>query len=61
MLGNDDVIDEELYAGTAKSKEGVFARECYKQAKEEESNVDTVWQDGDSSSAKSVTEHHSNS
>lgn len=30
-----DVIDEELYAGTAKSMEGVLAGECYKQAKEE--------------------------
>ena len=56
-----DVIDEELYAGTAKSMEGVLAGECYKQAKEEGCHVNTVWQDGDSSSAKSVTEYHSNS
>ena len=41
--------------------EGVLAGECYKQAKEEGCYVDTVWQDGDSSSAKSVTEYHSNS
>ena len=61
MRGKDDVIDEELYAGTAKSMEGVLAGECYKQAKEEGCHVDTVWQDGDSSSAKSVTEHHSKS
>lgn len=56
-----DVIDEELYAGTAKSMEGVLAGECYKQAKEEGCHVNTVWQDGDSSSAKSVTEYNSNS
>ena len=61
IRGKDDVIDEELYAGTAKSMEGVLAGECYKQAKKEGCHVDTVWQDGDSSSAKSVTEHHSNS
>ena len=61
MRGNDDVIDEELYAGTAKYMEGVPAGECYKQAKDEGCNVDIVWQDGDSSSAKSVTEHYSNS
>ena len=46
--------------GTAKSTEGVLAGECYKQAKEEGCHVDTIWQDGDFSSAKSVTEHHSN-
>ena len=56
-----DVINEELYAGTAKSMERVLAGECYKQAKEEGCHVNTVWQDGDSSSAKSVTEYHSNS
>ena len=53
--------DEELYADTAKYMEGILAGECYKQAKDEGCNVDTVLQDGDSSSAKSVTEHHSNS
>ena len=56
-----DVIDEELYAGTATSMEGVLAGECYKQAKEDGCHVNTVWQDGDSSSAKSVTEYNSNS
>ena len=61
MRGKDDVIKEELYAGTAKSMEGILTGECYKQAKEEGCHVDTVWQDGDSSCAKSVTEHHSNS
>ena len=59
MRGDDDVISEELYADTAKSMEGVLVKECYKEAKGEGCNVDTVWQDEDSSSAKSVTEHHS--
>lgn len=58
MRGNDDVIEEDLYEGTAKPMEGVLADECYKQAKEEGCVVNTVWQDGDSSSAKSVTLHH---
>lgn len=33
MQGKDEVIDE-LYAGTAKSTEGVLAGECYKHAKD---------------------------
>ena len=42
MQGKDDVIEEELYAGTAKSMEGILAGECYKQAKEEGFHVDTL-------------------
>lgn len=61
MWGNDNIIEEELYAGTAKSMEGVLAGECYQQAKDEGCCVNTVWQDGDSSSAKSVSEHHPDS
>ncbi|XP_048585672.1 uncharacterized protein LOC125568208 [Nematostella vectensis] len=45
---------EELYHGTAKSMEGVLAEECYGQAKEEGCDIICVWQDGDSSSKKSV-------
>ena len=56
--GGDDVIDDELYAGTAKSMEGVLADECYQQAKDEGYVINTVRQDGDSSSAKSVMKHH---
>ena len=56
--GGDDIIDHELYAGTAKSMEGVLADECYQQAKDEGCVINTVWQDGDSSSAKSVMKHH---
>lgn len=54
MRGRDDVVDGELYEGTAKSMEGVLANECYKEAKEEGCKVEVVWQDGDSSAAKSV-------
>ena len=58
MRGGNDVVEDELYAGTAKSMEGVLADNCHKQAKVESCIVDTVWQDGDSSSAKSVTAPH---
>ena len=33
--GGDDVIEDKLYAGTAKSMEGVLADECYQHAKDE--------------------------
>ena len=35
MRGKDDVVDEELFEGTAKSMEGFLAGECYKEAREE--------------------------
>ena len=35
MRRKDDVVEEELYEGTAKSMEGVLADECYEQAKNE--------------------------
>lgn len=54
MCGKDDVVDEELYEGTAKSMEGFLAGECYKEAREEGCKVEVVWQDGDSSASKSV-------
>ena len=56
--GGDDIIDDKLYAGTAKSMEGVLVDECYQQAKDEGCVINTVWQYGDSSSAKSVMKHH---
>lgn len=52
MRGGSD--DDELFLGTAKSMEGILADECYKQAKDEGCNIAVVWQDGDSSSQKSV-------
>ena len=58
MRGRDDVIEDELFEGTAKSMEGVLASECYEQAKSEGCKVEVVWQDGDSSAAKSVSQHH---
>ncbi|EDO39153.1 predicted protein [Nematostella vectensis] len=47
--------DDELYKGTAKSMEGVLAEECYRQAKNEGCDIAVVWQDGDSTAKKSVT------
>lgn len=38
--------------------EGVLEEKCYKQAKNEGSKVEVVWQDGESSTAKSITLHH---
>jgi len=58
MQSSGYVIEEDLYEKTAKSMEGVLADKCYTQAKEEGCVMNTVWQDGDSSSAKSVTLHH---
>ena len=54
--GHDNVIKEELYKGTSKSAEGYSARELMLTAKEEGLNIDTHWQDADSSSSKSVEE-----
>lgn len=54
MRGKDDVVDEELFEGMAKSMEGFLAGECYKEAREEGCKVEVVWQDGDSSASKSV-------
>ena len=58
MRGRDDVVEDELFEGTAKSMEGVLASECYEQAKSEGCKVEVVWQDGDSSAAKSISQHH---
>ena len=48
--------DDDLFMGTAKSMEGFLAGECYRQGKDEGCNIEVVWQDGDSSSQKSVEE-----
>ena len=58
MRGRDDVVEDEVFEGTAKSMEGVLAEECYKEARDEGCKVEVVWQDGDSSSAKSVMKYH---
>ena len=58
MRGKDDVVEEELFEGTAKSMEGILAEECYKQARDEGCKVEVVWEDGDSCAAKSVKKHH---
>ena len=58
MRGKDDVIDEELFAGTSKSMEGCLAEVRYKEAKDEGCDVEVVWQDGDSSAANAVSMWH---
>ncbi len=54
MRGNDDVIDEPLFPGTATAAEGHLAEVLFKRAKEEGCNMEVNWQDNDSSAAKSV-------
>ena len=51
-VGGDE--EDELFLGTSKAMEGALANECYSRAKEEGCIVEVVWQDGDSSSEKSV-------
>lgn len=58
MRGKDDVVEDELFEGTAKSMEGILAEKCYKEARDEGCKVEVVWQDGDSSSAKPVKKYH---
>ena len=54
MRGNDDVIEQPLYPGTSKSAEGFLAEKVFQQARDEGCQVVINWQDGDSSSAKSI-------
>ena len=54
MRGKDDVVEDDLFEGTAKSMEGILAEECYKQARDEGCKVE----DGDSSAAKAVKNYH---
>ena len=52
--GRDEIIQEELYAGTSKAAEGYAARDTFRKAKEEGMQVAVHWQDADSSSANAV-------
>ena len=56
MRGSDDVVEDPLYPGTAKSAEGHLAGKLFQQAREEGCQVSVNWQDSDSSSAKAITE-----
>ena len=55
MCGSDNVVEEPLYPGTAKSAEGHLAGKLFQQAREEGCQVSVNWQDSDSSSAKAIT------
>ena len=55
MRGSDDVVEEPLYPGTAKSAEGRLAGKLVQQAKEEGCQVLVNWQNSDSSSDKAIT------
>ena len=54
MRGSDDVVEEPLFPGTAKSAEGHMAKILFQRAKDEGCRVVVNWQDSDSSSAKAV-------
>ena len=54
--GRDDIIQDELYAGTSKSAECFAALVTFKKAKEEGMQIAVHWQDADSSSANAVAE-----
>ena len=56
--GSDDIVEEEVNGGMAKSMEGRVAEECYGKAMEEGCGVEVVWQNGDSSSSLSVEKHY---
>ena len=56
ILVNDNLIEENLYQGTAKSAEGYGAKECFAQAKVDGMAIEIHWQDSDSSSSNSVHE-----
>ena len=58
MRGKEKVVSKALFEVTSKSMEGIMSDECYERAKEEGCKVEVVWQDGDSSAAKSVKKHH---
>lgn len=54
--GGDNIIEEELYGGTAKSAEGYAAQIAFKNAKEDGMNIQTNWQDADSTSGSAFKE-----
>ena len=54
MRGNDSVIDDELFEGTAKAAEGHAAEIAFGLARDDNMHIEVNWQDGDSSSANSL-------
>ncbi len=56
MRGNDDIVEEDLFEGTAKSAEGYAAEKVFNKAKEEGLFIEVNWQDADSSSGKAFEE-----
>ena len=52
--GKDTVTAESTYDGTSKSAEGFGAEKAFEEAKSENMNIAVHWQDGDSTSAKSL-------
>ena len=54
MRGNDSVIDDELFEGTAKAAEGHAAEFAFGLARDDNMHIEVHWQDGDSSSANSL-------
>ena len=58
MRGEDDLVEGELYKGTAKSAEGYAADEAFGMAKDDGMHVEVQWQDADSSSSASFHKHY---
>ena len=58
MRGTDNVVEEPLYPGTAKSAESYAAQKVFERAKAEGMNIEVNWQDSDSSSGKSFLESY---
>ena len=58
MRGEDDLVEGELYKGTAKSAEGYAADEAFGMAKDDGMHVEVQWQDADSSSSASFRKHY---
>lgn len=56
MRGNDSIIDEDLYSGTAKSAEGYLAAALFKKVHDEGCKIICNWQDQDLSSERSFRE-----
>ena len=53
MRGEDDLVEGELYKGTAKSAEGYAADEAFGMVEDDGMHVEVQWQDADSSSSSS--------
>ena len=55
MRGNDNVIDDQLFEGTApKAAEDHAAEIAFGLARDDNMHIEVHWQDGDSSSANSA-------